>query len=182
MKSKEDNILELFFNNPTKQWHFEDMLKEGKITRSKASLWLRRLSKQGLIKRIKARGKMPYFIANYSSPDYQNKKRIFALSQLYESGFLNHLVSLGKAKTIILFGSFSRWDWYQKSDIDIFIYGNPEGLDIGKYEIKLHRDIQLFICENMNELKKLGKGLIKSIIKGDIIKGDIGFVKVGMNA
>jgi len=182
MKSKKDKIIELFFEEPTRQWHFEEMLKEAKITRSKADSWLKKLIREKMIKRIKEKNKMPYYVSNYESPEYKNKKRIFALNRLYESGLLNHLYSLRKSKTVILFGSFSRSDWYKNSDIDIFIYGDEEGLKIMNYELKLHRNIQLFICRDNNELAKLGPGLIRNIIKGDLIKGDINFIKVDLNA
>lgn len=182
MKSKEEMVLELFFSNPTKHWHFEGILTEAEIARSKADKWLKRFIKEGLIKRIKKNGEMPYYTADYEKPSYKNKKRIFALNRLYETGLLNHLYSLKKARTVILFGSFARWDWYKDSDIDVFIYGDPEGLNIGKYEIKLRRDIQLFICKDQKELRRFGKGLIRNIIQGDIIKGDIRFLEVGLNA
>ena len=182
MKSKEESIIELFFENPTKEWHFEEIVKEVKIARSKADSWLKKFHKNGIIKRIKKKGKMPYYISNYNSPQYKNKKKIFALNKLHESGFLNHLNSLQKAKTIILFGSFSRSDWYKNSDIDIFIYGDPEGLKIVNYELKLHRNIQLFICQSKEELIKLGDGLIRNIIKGNLLKGNLDFVEVGINA
>ena len=182
MKSKEVIILELFFSNPTKHWHFEEIRKEVGIVRSKADKWLKRFLKEHLIRRIKKKGEMPYYIADYENPNYKNQKRIFALKKLYETGFLNHLHSLKKAETVILFGSFARWDWYKDSDIDLFIYGDPEGLKTGKYEIKLHRDIQLFICKDQKELKRFGKGLIRNIIQGDIIKGNIRFLEVGLNA
>ena len=135
-----------------------------------------------MIKRIKEKNKMPYHISNYESPEYKNRKKIFALNKLHKSGLLNHLYSLKKARTIILFGSFSRSDWYKNSDIDIFIYGDEEGLKISGYELKLHKDIQLFVCKNNNELSRLGQGLIKNIIKGNLIKGDIDFIKVNVNA
>src|SRR3989338_5143140 len=112
MESKEEQVIKAFFDNPTRQWHFEEVLKEAKIARSKAASWLKKFMKEGLIRRIKERGKMPYYIGNYDSPTYKNKKKIFALNRLYESGLLNHLYSLKKARTIILFGSFSRSDWY----------------------------------------------------------------------
>ena len=99
MKSKEEQVLELFFNNPTREWHFEEILKEVNIARSKATGWLKQFMKEGLIMRIKERGKMPYYIGNYESPAYKNRKKIFALNKLYDSGFLNHLSSLQKAKT-----------------------------------------------------------------------------------
>lgn len=182
MKSKEENILKIFFENPTKEWHFEEILKEAKIARSKLDHWLKKLKRKELIKRVKEKGKMPYYISNYESPEYKNKKKLFALNDLYKTGFLNHLLSLKKAKTVILFGSFARSDWYKNSDIDLFIYGSPEGLKIAEYETKLHRNIQLFITNSKKELKKLGSGLIRNIIKGNLIKGDLDFIKVIINA
>jgi predicted nucleotidyltransferase len=182
MESKEKEIMELFFENPTREWHFEEIAKEARIARSKADRWLKKFIKARLIKRMKSRGRMPYYIGNYDAPEYRNRKKIFALNRLHESGLLNHLDSLPKARTVILFGSFSRSDWYKESDIDIFIYGNPEGLKIAKYELRLHRDIQLFICRDKKELSKFGEGLIRNIIQGSLIKGDLDFIKVGVNA
>ncbi len=181
MKSKENKVLSLFFNYPTKHWHFEEILKETKLARSKADHWLKQFINEDLIVRVKPVGKMPYYISDYDSPNYQNRKKIFALNQLYESGFLNHLAALNSAKTIILFGSFSRSDWYKDSDIDLFIYGNSGGLDLNTYERSLRREIQIFECKNNSELNKLTPGLIKNIIKGDIIKGNIDFIKVEIN-
>lgn len=180
MESKENKIIELFFDNPTKEWHFEEIVKEAGIARSKADRWLKQLGKEHMIRRIKEKGSMPYYIADYDSSDYQNKKKLFALNRLYETGLLNHLSSLKKANAVILFGSFARSDWYKGSDIDLFIYGSPDGLKIADYETKLHRDIQLFICHDKNELSKLGGGLIRNIIKGNIIKGELDFIKVGV--
>ena len=182
MQSKEENMLELFFENPTREWHFEEVLKEAKITRSKADGWLKKFAKEGLVKRIKEKSRMPYYVSNYESSSYKNRKKLFALNRFYESGFLNHLSSLQKAKTVILFGSFARSDWYKESDIDIFIYGNPEGLKLAEYEIKLHKDIQLFVCNTKKELTRFGAGLIRNIIKGNLIKGNIDFIKVDVNA
>ncbi|MBD3304226.1 hypothetical protein GF343_03705 [Candidatus Woesearchaeota archaeon] len=182
MKSKENKVLALFFENPTKEWHFEEICKQTKMARSKADNWLKRFVKAGLIKRIKIKGKMPFYISNHDSPEYRNRKKIFALNKLYECGLLNHLASLKKAKTVILFGSFARSDWYKDSDIDIFIYGDPEGLKVADYELKLHRDLQVFVCQEKKELSRLGKDLIRNIIKGNLIKGNLDFIKVEINA
>lgn len=182
MQSKGEKVIGLFFENPTREWHFEEIVKEAKIARSKADGWLKRFVKKGLIRRTKQKGRMPWYVSDYDSPEYKNCKRIFTLNMLHESGLLNHLCSLQKAKTVILFGSFSRSDWYKDSDVDIFIYGDPEGLKIADYELKLHKDIQLFICQNKKELARLGKGLVRNIIKGNLIKGDLDFVEVSIDA
>ncbi|MBI2669473.1 nucleotidyltransferase domain-containing protein [Candidatus Woesearchaeota archaeon] len=182
MHSKEEALLELFFDYPARPWHFEEILWEAKIARSKAARWLKKFTKEGLIKRVKLQGKMPYYVSNHELPTYRNRKKIFAQIKLYESGLLNHLGSLPKAKTAIVFGSFSRSDWHKDSDLDIFIYGNVAGLKIVDYELKLHREIQLFICQNKEELQKLGSGLLRNIIKGNFIKGDLDFMRVDVHA
>mgnify|MGYP001559114311 CR=1 FL=1 len=121
MESKEERVLGLFFNEPTKEWHFEEIAREAKITRSKADRWLKQFIKDKVIRRIKERGKMPHYVSNCELPPYKNRKKLFALNKLYASGFLNHLASLPKARTVIIFGSFARSDWYSGSDIDLFI-------------------------------------------------------------
>ena len=173
MESKEKQMLELFFEQPTREWHFEEILKEAKITRSKANEWLKYFIKEDLIKRIKERKKMPYYASNCESASYKNKKKIFAFEKLYNIGFLNHLLSLKNATTVIIFGSFARSDWYKESDVDLFIYGDAKGLKIVNYELELHKEIQVFICKNKDDLIKLGSGLLRNIIKGniDFVKG-----------
>lgn len=171
--SKEQDVLELFLDYPSKHWHFNEIKKHVPLPDNKISKWLKEFIKKDLIKRIKKRGKMPYYLADYESPKYRNTKKIFALTKFHKVGLLNHLSSLKKAKTIILFGSMSRWDWYKESDIDLFIYGNPKGLDLGKYQFKLHREFQLFIGKTETDLKRFGPGLLKSIIKGINVKGEL---------
>jgi predicted nucleotidyltransferase len=182
MRSKEKMVLELFFNEPSKEWHFEEILRNAKIARSKADGWLKRFIRQGLVKRIKKRGEMPYYIALNDSPEYRYQKRVYAQDMMHECGLLNHLLLLEDAHAVIVFGSFSRSDWYKKSDIDIFIYGNPNNLEILPYEMKLGREIQVFICKNREDLRKYGGGLMKNVIKGDLIKGELDFLKVEINA
>ena len=180
MKSKEDALLELFFNS-TKYWHFEELRRNVKIGKPQLARWLKKFEADGLIKRVKQKGKMPYYVQNNSDVRFRTKKRLFGLNLLYKSGLLDHLASL-KADTVILFGSFSRWDWYKDSDIDIFIYGDDSDFEQWKYEKKLKREIQLFTCKNKEDLKKLGEGLLTNIIKGIVIKGYVGFVRTTVDA
>lgn len=176
--SKEENVIKLFFEYPTKHWHFEELIREAQISRPQLNIWLKKFIKEELIKKLEPKNKNPYYVGNYESPNYQNNKRLYALENLNKSGFLKHLLQLPKAKTIILFGSLSRWDWYKDSDLDLFIYGNPEGFKEGEFRKKLHREIQIFSYENKKELKNLPLGLLKNIIAGYKIKGDLNFLEV----
>jgi len=53
MKSKKEQVLELFYNYPTKEWHFEEIVRESRLARSKVNNWLKKFIKKKLIKRIK---------------------------------------------------------------------------------------------------------------------------------
>lgn len=170
--SKEQKIIELFFNQPTKHWHFKDIVKEAKISENRANHWLKQLIKEKIIKYNKKEGKMPYYTGNYDHPNYKNKKKLYALENFYKTGFLQHLESLN-ASTIIIFGSFSRSDWHKSSDIDLFIIGNDSKLDKVKYEEILKREIQLFTFENKKEAKKTNPYLINNIINGYFVKGKV---------
>ena len=175
---KEANILELFYNEPTKHWHFEEILHAAKISRPQAAVWLKKGRQEGLIIKKKIPEKQSYYTADYENPHYQIKKRLFALEKLEKAGFLSHLNSLSKAKTVILFGSMSRWDWHKNSDIDVFIYGDPAGLDSYKYRIALHREIEPFICKNEKELKNFNPALLHNVAEGYLIKGSLDFMQV----
>src|SRR3989338_163262 len=176
--NKETNILELFFNEPTKHWHFEEILKAAHISRPQAANWLRKGIPEGIITKTKPKGKQPYYTANYLNPYYQIKKRLFALEMLEKVGFLSHLNSLPKAKTVILFGSISRWDWHTESDIDVFIYGDPAGLEFYKYRVALHRGIEPFVCKDEQELKRFNPALLHNVAEGYLIKGNLDFMQV----
>ncbi|MEK6868402.1 MAG: nucleotidyltransferase domain-containing protein [Nanoarchaeota archaeon] len=168
---KEENVLELFFNEPTKHWHFEEILKEAKISRPQAVQWLNKMRQEGIVQRIKKRAKMPYYISYFNNPPYKSRKRVYAIEQLWKSGFLSHVLSLKNTKIVTIFGSFVTSDWYSQSDIDLFIYGDASAFDQSYYRKKLHRQIQLFVCKTQEDIKKIPKPLLLNMMKGYTIKG-----------
>ncbi len=173
-QSKEENVLKLILeNSPLKEWHFEEIVREAKVTRLVANKWLQKYVKQGLLTRIKEKRRFPYFTVGSNNPVYYSLKRIYLLEQLHSSGLLAKLLSLKEVKTIILFGSSIKGDWYKDSDIDLFMYGNITDFDKSPYEIKLKKHIELQIFENKKELEEVKTGLIKNIINGYVVKGQI---------
>ena len=171
MKSKEESVLELFFNS-SKHWHFEEILEKNDISRPQLARWLKKFEDGGIIKRVKQKGKMPYYVHDFHNPKFDVRKRLYAQQKLASSGLLEHLASLKKAKAVILFGSFSRSDWHKGSDIDIFIYGSDEDFEQGRFELRLKRDIQVHRARNARELKKIER-MLPYILSGDFIKGSV---------
>ena|SRR3989338_3583881 len=180
MQDKQNKVLGLFFNKP-KHWHFNELLEDAQISRPQLAQWLKVFEKENLIKRVKPRGKMPYYVGNIEYPTFRNRKSLFAKEILFKSGLLDHLVTLAAAKVIVIFGSFSRWDWYDGSDIDIFMYGKDNHFEQGKYELKIKREIQLHHAENLKDLKRMEQ-LLPAIISGDFIKGSLRDLGVEIHA
>ena len=96
--------------------------------------------------------------------------------------FLYDLKKDFRIEKVIFFGSRASGAENKNSDIDLFIYGKDDELDQAKYERLLNREIQVFTCKNKGELKKLNNMLIRNIVKGDLIKGDINFLEVSASA
>ena len=172
--SKEENVLKLILeNSPLKEWHFEEIVKEAKLTKAVANKWLKKYVHAGLLNHIKQKGKFPYFTVGSNNPSYYSRKKIYALDQLYQSGLLSGLLSLKYAKTIILFGSISKGDWYKDSDIDIFVLGRIPEFDKAVYELKLGKHIELHVFNNKEEVQEIKTGLIGNVINGYVLKGQI---------
>jgi predicted nucleotidyltransferase len=172
--SKEENILKLILeNSPLKEWHFEEIVKSAKVTKLVANKWLKKYVAEGTIEYVKEKGKFPHYTVGSNNPNYYSLKRVFALEQLHKSGLIPKLLSLTKAKTVIIFGSIIRGDWYKDSDIDIFVFGDISDFDKKVYELKLNKNIELHIFENKEEINEVKTGLIKNIINGYVLKGQI---------
>lgn len=178
-----EKIKALFFTEALRKWHFEDIIKESKASRERVNHFLRELVEEKFILKIKPKGKMPYYLANRDSPKFRSEKRIYGLKLLEQIGLFDHIDSLKDVKTAILFGSFARGDWNKSSDVDIFIYGNADYFEKGKLETKIKREIQLFIYQKAEKMKKeLDPKLIPNIIKGFNIKGSLEPFEVSVNA
>ncbi len=178
IQSKEERVLELFLNEPSRQWHFSQIVEAAKISEPAANKWLKRLLKENIITRVKPRGEMPYFIGKFRHDNYRSKKKIYAMQKLYESGLLTKLQSLKNAKAVIIFGSFARSDWNIQSDVDIFVLGDPEDLRFGTLWSGLGlrgkaREVDVHSFSSAKEIRDIRSGLMNNVVKGYFVKGSI---------
>lgn len=172
--SKEENVLKLILeNSPLKEWHFEEVVREAKVTKAVANKWLKKYVEEGLLKKVKELGRFPYFTVGITNPVYHSWKRQYALEQLYKTGLIQELLSQKNAKVITIFGSMIRGDWYKDSDIDIFVYGDIKDFDKNIYELKLGKKIEMHIFKGEEEIREVKTGLIKNVINGYLVKGHI---------
>ncbi|MDO8481339.1 MAG: nucleotidyltransferase domain-containing protein [Nanoarchaeota archaeon] len=176
--SKEERVLELFLNEPAKHWHFCEIAKAAKISEPGANKWLKKLLAEKMIQRVKPRGAMPYFIANFRHGHYRSRKKIYALQKIYDSGLLEKLQSLENAKAVVIFGSFARSDWNTQSDVDIFVLGDPEDIRFGMLWAGLGargkpRELSVHSYLSLKDVRNIHSGLMKNVVNGYFVKGTI---------
>ena len=160
------NSLKPFFEDCYRRINVREYSRLRKISPPTASKILFELNKEGLLLIEKDRNYIFYY-AN------KNNKIFVDLSRIYWNLRLDNLVDfLNKTlinPTIILFGSLSKAETKNDSDIDIGIIGHKKELDIKNFENNLRRKIQLFFFSSIEDIKN--KELANNIINGYILKG-----------
>jgi len=160
------NNLRLFFEDCYRRINVREYSRLMKISPPTASKLLSEFNKEKLLLMEKDRNYIFY---------YANKNnKIFAdLSKIYWNLRLDNLVDFLNKNltnpTIILFGSLSKAETKNDSDIDICIIGHKRELDIKNFENNLKRKIQLFFFSSIKDIKN--KELANNIINGHILEG-----------
>ena len=169
-KSSIEKVLELFFNFPTKVFTLKEVSSRVKIAHTSVKKNLQDLAKHGLVQISsdkKGKRKFTIYKANAGGL-FRNYKKIYNLSLLTESGIIEHIRNRIMPKSIILFGSYSRGEDDETSDIDIFVEAKQEKIDTSKFEKKLCRKIQLHFNP---DFKSYSSELKNNIINGTVLYG-----------
>ncbi|MBS3170957.1 nucleotidyltransferase domain-containing protein [Candidatus Woesearchaeota archaeon] len=163
------NSLEPFFNDCYRRINVREYARIMNISPPTASSLLNSYNKQNILKIEKDKGYHLYS-ANQNSWIFIDLSRMYWKKILEKIKFLEQLEKDFKLSTIILFGSTSKGEITNKSDLDIAIFtpSNPK-IDYSIFENKLKRKIQIFRFNSIDEIKN--KDLQKNILSSYIIKG-----------
>ena len=167
-KSTIQKVLAVFFDNPSREFHLRELSRLLKLSMPTIISATDKLAKESLI--LKKKGKViTKVMANRSYIDFARLKRLHNLELIYKSGIMNHFSeSYNQPKAIILFGSFSRGEDIEKSDIDIAIITNKKlNLNLQKYENILKKVISV---HEVN-LDKISKEFKSNLANGIVLEG-----------
>lgn len=162
---------ELFFANPTKKSYLMDISRNIGLAHTSVKKNLDKLVRSGLVIESvekKGRRRFPIYKANISNRSFKEYKMVYNLSSLLESGLIGFIEEHLMPKSIAVFGSYRRGDDTEDSDIDIFVECKEEHIDIGRFEKKLDRKIQLHFKEDFDSYPK---ELKNNIINGIVVRG-----------
>ena len=170
----QQEILRLLFiktGNPLNQRQISKNLEVSQPAVMKA---IPGLEKEGFIKINKDKESKRWSIElNRSNQKVMQLKRVDNLKQVYESGLVDFLEKEFAGASIILFGSYSRGDDTEKSDIDIAIIGRKnKTMDLSKYGKILEREININFYDSWN---KIHKSLRENICNGIVLVGGLSY-------
>ncbi len=169
-----NNILEIFFSEPGKEFHVRQISKLLKKSPTTISKHLKKLEKEKIL--ISER-KLNHLIfkADESNEKFKRLRINYNINLLYESGLIGYLAQeFNHPEAIILFGSFSKAENIKNSDIDIFVLSLlKKEINLKKFEEKLGHKIQIFVHskKEIEKMKIKNTELLNNIINGKILYG-----------
>ena len=158
-----------FFDFPRKDFQMRELSRRAKIAQPSVTAHLKELARENFIVKEK-KGIYPTFRANRDSELFKMYKKFDITFRINKSGLLNYIYDSCIPNAIILFGSASKGEDIEESDIDLFIQAKEKKLDLRKYELLFNRKITLFFEENF---AKLNAELKNNILNGIVLKGYI---------
>lgn len=171
MKTKDikGKIRAYFFLHPTIKLRVRHIEREVKVPLPSVIRYTKELERESILKHTEIAGIIAYS-AERTSPQFLLQKKLFNLQQLFASGIVDFFVQELSNPTVILFGSYSRGEDTEESDIDIYIETPlTKHLKIEKFEKFLQRKIQIFTYKNIHAIEN--KDLANNIINGITLNG-----------
>ena len=163
--------LKVFFDRPNRSHSLIDVSRYAELAHTSVRKNLDELINKDIIKLIiekKGTRKFPIYIANVENKKFRKYKKIYNNISIVNSGLIEFIEEKITPKSIVLFGSYSRGEDDESSDIDLFIECKQEKIDIDRFEKKLNRKIELHFKENFLSFPK---ELRNNIINGIVLSG-----------
>ena len=160
-------ILQKFFDFPTKDFQMREISRITKISQPSVMNHLKALLKEGFVLKEK-KGIYPTYRANRENELFKIYRKTDIIQRIYRTGLSEHVYNSCMPNAIILFGSASKGEDIENSDIDFFIQSSEKKIELKKYEKLLNRKISLFFKEDFS---KLSNEIKNNILNGIVVRG-----------
>ena len=163
-------IFRLYFTNPDKSFYLRELEREFSIPVSMLRKELITLEKEGLFFSSK-KGNLLYYSLNKNYPLYDELKTIVFKTVGVQGALLKTLLPVESIEVALIYGSYAKNSSNAKSDVDIFIIGNPnENILVEKItalEKNLKREINynIYSKADFEKKKKIKDSFIADVLK-----------------
>ena len=164
LKDIKIKIAEYFFTYPSAKLRVREIERLLTIPLPSVIRYCRELSKENILTIITV-GKINFYTADRASELFLLEKKLFNIRQLYRSGLIAHIKRELSNPPIVVFGSYSKGEDTETSDIDLSIETpSKKRINLEKFEYLLKRKIQLFTYAHIKKISN--HHLINNIING----------------
>ncbi|MBI3412981.1 MAG: nucleotidyltransferase domain-containing protein [Candidatus Aenigmarchaeota archaeon] len=170
-KDIKETIRGYFFINPGSKLRVRQIEKTLKLPLPSVIRYCKDLKEEGILTTTKT-GDVVFYTSNRTNEDFLMEKKLFNLKQIHASGIVDWLRDELSNPTIILFGSYSKGEDTENSDIDLYLETpSKKNINVEKFEKILQRKIQVFRHKNIREIGNTG--LVNNIVNGIVLNGFI---------
>ncbi len=167
-----EKLLGVFFNDPAPEGGGFQLRELGRLAGAAApsvKKYLTELEREGLVLKATHRAQgYPVYMANRDGEEFRFLKKISMVTAIYGSGLLDYLKNACMPDVIVLYGSASRGEDVQGSDVDLFLQCKEKKLDLAGFEKALKRGINIFFHD---DFKRLSPELKNNVINGIVLSG-----------
>lgn len=170
-KNIKQKIKEYFFTNPTSKLRVREIERLLKLSLPSVIRYSKELQKENILTTIKI-GNVVFYTGNRADNNFILEKKLFNIKLVYDFGLIEFLKIELNNPVIILFGSYSKGEDTENSDIDLYIQTpSKKEISIKKFEKVLKRNIQIIKHKSIFDIKNLN--LSNNIVNGIILNNYI---------
>jgi len=159
-------ILTLFFDSPTKHFQLREISRMTKMGLPSVRNHVKALEGENFVKKEK---KTVYQSYRATQNDiFRLYKKNDILLRLHKSGLIEFIINKFTPDVIVLFGSASRGEDIEDSDIDLFVLAKEKPVNIKSYGKILKRGVNIVF---ESSIKKVPEELLNNIINGVVLYG-----------
>ena len=162
-------LLRLFLDSPTESFRLREIARLTKISPPSVINYLKEFEKEGLIRK-QIKREIPFYTSIRDNSNFILYKKISIIFELNNSGLIDYLLDKLSPEAIILYGSYSKGESIENSDVDLFILGKDKNIELANFEKKLNKRIHILFKES---IKEIPNELKNNILNGVILKGYI---------
>ncbi|MFH0870546.1 MAG: nucleotidyltransferase domain-containing protein [archaeon] len=170
-KNLKEALKDYFFIHPTEKKRVRQLERETLLPLPSAIRYCKELEKECFIRSEKLAG-MAVYSADRTSKKFLLEKKLFNVRRLFELGIVNWFISEYDSPALIVFGSFSKGEDVEGSDIDIYLETPiKQSKDLRFLEKKIGKTLHIHKYKSISSMEN--KELANNILNGVILNGFI---------
>ena len=164
-------IKEYFFENPTAKLRLRNIERELNLPFPSVVRYCKELKDENILKVVEI-SDVKFYTATRQE-DYLLYKKLYNIRKLHETGLIDYLKKKLSNPPIILFGSYSKGEDLEDSDIDIYIETpSTKKIPLDMFAKQLKREIQITQHKSITEISnpKLANNIVNGITLNSFVE------------